>query len=1040
MDSEKGEGHSPLKDPKSNERIVEYGVEKSTQTDGRITKEGNTSENEPALGEDRPLTSEVRFYDYEGFMNRVAGDEGDYVVEALVSKADWRKEVEAEKANREDRRKRQRRKSDFRSKYKTGFSSGDPLKFHQGSKVPPEEGRIQRVRIRSEAVLCALASLSGSDVLEDEAKFEFCRPFRILEDLHEDMKRELTILENANKAIGDSPSLGSHNGLLETTKLPHEEPERDVDFREDIARSKVASSAGGKLERQIDTPLEHMRCYINFVERFILPIRHKFGACDGRPPSHVTYEEIPYLFRPGSLAFLPQQDNTLRLSAAQQVWRMVSCTPADHTTKFDEEEYDSSSSSTSTDEEDLAETKWSMYCLDYNGETLVQVWKTVGFEFFHGQRPVADLECYPLAFYPDRIKLLEEKKEAGRAFKSCIAEGIKHVHYSGWTFTTNILGERLRTNSHPHSLSIQAEHMDSKVIIDFKEALHIYPYWEALLRKSFIPTATWDCVEEFGTELLLWNEYPENSRGSGRSRPEKIKILSQEHEPYAREARKWMESDAFISGGRTFKDQGWTDEDLALLPRRLFAYVLKDRKFASLDIGSIDMNRLQSDVSLDDIQMKESHRKMIRSAVSAHFRSQKSENKRPSTIDLDIIRGKGEGLVILLHGPPGVGKTATAEAVAIENQRPLFPITCGDLGFSPGEVDTTLRNIFRYAHLWECILLLDEADIFLTQRDRNSGNLERNALVGVFLRVLEYYRGILFLTTNRTGALDEAFRSRAHISLSYPHLSLKDTLQILQSNLDRLPRVEQAKDKSSLDGYIKVYDEQIRNFIKKEFIAYSKAVQKQKGPWNGRQIRNAVQIAAGLALYEKDVSGENDGLPAILTSEQFRAVADTTSEFEEYLKSTKKGDDSFLAHLRLERDDDFHEEGVDEYSGYSEHSDTEPIRTTPNPRLTDSMLQPAGPGISRRKGGSNRAGPSGITHSSSPRLSPRPARQGKLPSPSYQEVQYDYDEAEDVQDDLPEEEEQGEMERGHSPQIAVRGGRPSPFGKRSDRYYWNQRT
>lgn len=41
----------------------------------------------------------------------------------------------------------------------------------------------------------------------------------------------------------------------------------------------------------------------------------------------------------------------------------------------------------------------------------------------------------------------------------------------------------------------------------------------------------------------------------------------------------------------------------------------------------------------------------------------------------------------------------------------------------------------------------------------------------VFLRVLEYYAGILFLTTNRIGGFDEAFASRIHMSLHYPQLT-----------------------------------------------------------------------------------------------------------------------------------------------------------------------------------------------------------------------------------------------------------------------------
>ena len=61
-----------------------------------------------------------------------------------------------------------------------------------------------------------------------------------------------------------------------------------------------------------------------------------------------------------------------------------------------------------------------------------------------------------------------------------------------------------------------------------------------------------------------------------------------------------------------------------------------------------------------------------------------------------------------------------------------------------------------------CVALLDEGDVFLEQRTLT--DLDRNALASVFLRVLEYYEGILILTSNRVGTFDEAFKSRIQLS------------------------------------------------------------------------------------------------------------------------------------------------------------------------------------------------------------------------------------------------------------------------------------
>ena len=63
----------------------------------------------------------------------------------------------------------------------------------------------------------------------------------------------------------------------------------------------------------------------------------------------------------------------------------------------------------------------------------------------------------------------------------------------------------------------------------------------------------------------------------------------------------------------------------------------------------------------------------------------------------------------------------------------------------------------------------------------------------VFLRVLDYYDGVLFLTTNRVGTVDEAFRSRIHLSLYYPPLRKKQALEIFKLNIRRIMEIEKSK-------------------------------------------------------------------------------------------------------------------------------------------------------------------------------------------------------------------------------------------------------
>ena len=288
--------------------------------------------------------------------------------------------------------------------------------------------------------------------------------------------------------------------------------------------------------------------------------------------------------------------------------------------------------------------------------------------------------------------------------------------------------------------------------------------------------------------------------------------------------------------------------------------------------------------------------------VKSHALSSRDTNKQ----QVDLIRGKGKGLVILLHGVPGVGKTSTAESVAAFARKPLLPITCGDIGQTARDVDANLRTFFHAARRWGCILLIDEADIFLEKRDRSGSSIERNALVSVFLRCLEYYSGILFLTTNRVGTFDEAFISRIHMSLYYGDLDQDHTQRIWLMHIDRLKRPGRN---------LYVHEDEIRAFAKEHW--------RDGHRWNGRQIRNAFHTALALAEYDFhedcimcEETGDKPPSKPKLLAKHFKAVAQTSAEFDNFLTSVYGGmshkDKARVAELR---NDDWQDRGVETPTG-----------------------------------------------------------------------------------------------------------------------------
>lgn len=143
---------------------------------------------------------------------------------------------------------------------------------------------------------------------------------------------------------------------------------------------------------------------------------------------------------------------------------------------------------------------------------------------------------------------------------------------------------------------------------------------------------------------------------------------------------------------------------------------------------------------------------------------------------VDIVSEKGGGAIFLLYGPPGLGKTLTAEAISAACERPLYKLSIGELGTNVKQLEQNLQQILTFATRWNATLLFDEADIFLESRDTH--NIERNAMVGVFLRLLEYFPGILFLTTNRIRNFDEAFFSRITYAIEFTDQTIEDRAKV----------------------------------------------------------------------------------------------------------------------------------------------------------------------------------------------------------------------------------------------------------------------
>ncbi|KAK8085196.1 P-loop containing nucleoside triphosphate hydrolase protein [Apiospora hydei] len=406
---------------------------------------------------------------------------------------------------------------------------------------------------------------------------------------------------------------------------------------------------------------------------------------------------------------------------------------------------------------------------------------------YEGFRSLTSLPVMPLKYHPDQKKIKDELILRGRKYRT-LGIGRHHMNYDG--FAT--VGRRRAANRHSFDRSFDKQ----RAYVGFAIILDI-------------------------------SINAKQATGSGR-----LMIDSEAGAQYVPDHEPEFSANKRIFRCETDDHLEMTDEDLIICTAELVAYSLSNMKWGFFKV------ECATDVVYDNeafasLLIDQDYKDTVLSLVRIHADERAMYD--------DVIAGKGKGMVMLLHGPPGVGKSLTAESVAEHTKKPLMRLQAGTLGASPAEVEDALSDAFSLAVKWDAVALLDEADVFLEQRD--SENLERNRLVSIFLRVLEFYQGILFLTTNRVAAFDGAIMSRVHIAITYPALDRASQQSLWILFLSRLPNDagRSLVDKGDL-GTLDEYDmdgREIKNIVR---TAHSLAVSDASGSVGLNHLRKALKI------------------------------------------------------------------------------------------------------------------------------------------------------------------------------------------------------
>ncbi|RSL99891.1 hypothetical protein CEP52_009419 [Fusarium oligoseptatum] len=446
--------------------------------------------------------------------------------------------------------------------------------------------------------------------------------------------------------------------------------------------------------------------------------------------------------------------------------------------------------------------------LDWNGHRCGYATTKVTIPYFPGHRRVVSLPVYPLSFQSDATGMRKRILERGRIFES-----LRGYHFRACT-GTKILLEKL-----------EARPVNGRVIID----AFAYYLTNDIVKPDLTPLdpdeikitddakATKKSDEEDEEEYYDehydeedgyygeddWDRSPPKEKCDRAGGKNKTKDKSNKEAPVEGNAEMTAKTSDY-SLKRPDSLEALTDDQCLLANPWVKGLDLKTKEWAQFfvdDLSPIAWN----DDAFTNLVLPGSEKQLAWEFV---------ENKALANDFDDFIQDKGRGLIILMFGPPGVGKTYTAEAVAEQARVPLYAMSAGELGTVPKDVEAALSRALTLCGLWNAMLLLDEADVFLSAR--TDSDLTRNELVAVFLTKLEYYTGVCFLTTNRITSIDPAFESRVDLFLPYKDLTVKarrkvwenfinctgcDRSDISSENLDELAKI-------SLNG------REIKNLIK----------------------------------------------------------------------------------------------------------------------------------------------------------------------------------------------------------------------------------
>ncbi|KAF2963821.1 hypothetical protein GQX73_g9767 [Xylaria multiplex] len=208
--------------------------------------------------------------------------------------------------------------------------------------------------------------------------------------------------------------------------------------------------------------------------------------------------------------------------------------------------------------------------------------------------------------------------------------------------------------------------------------------------------------------------------------------------------------------------QGLSDDELLLCDHVIPGFSFDDNMWCSFKLDHIQEVEYDAD-AFKSLILPEEKKVLLHGLVGTY------DNRRPRCSE--PTRGEEKGMIVLLYGRHGVGKTLAAESIADYIKRPLYRVNPGELGARAYRIKRVLSSIVSLATRWNAIILIENVDAYLEPRSRNP--LRHSNFITAFLKRLKSHNGVVFLTTAHVEAISLEFLHDIPIPVGFPALSLQ---------------------------------------------------------------------------------------------------------------------------------------------------------------------------------------------------------------------------------------------------------------------------